>query len=466
LASILGLHHPLMKEAAKPFVKPNGQNQEQRAAAWLMDVEHGMQYLASHGHEKTGNDVIFSWFARYQQAAAAGADAVNGTVGALLEDDGQLAINRVVDAALRKAPAQEFSAYAPLKGLPSFLDLAVSLAFGDHRSELEALGLAAGATATPGGSGALYLAANNFAERGDAVLLRDRYWGPYAGFLRGCGLQSATYPLLPTNAEEAHPLLDLASFSKQLESLATSQTSVMTWLNDPAHNPTGLTLRSESRYALLNAFMESATRHEHVGHTLLIDAAYHLYAEEPHGWAETIVDALNAGLPWPENMLICVAVSLSKSHTIYGLRTGALVYLHPEPASMSRLNDVMGVTGRQTWSAAPRIAQHVLSELHQSQEGGLAWSAERDRLAALLTDRRSAFVEACSVHGVAVNPTHDGFFAWYECEHPVAVAEACAQHHVYLVPLTGGVRIGLCAIPQGQVGRVAEVLAAVVEGMA
>lgn len=427
-----------------------------------MDEDGAMQFLATHGQAKSGNDVIFSWLARYQNAAAAGAPAVNGTIGALLEDDGKLAINAVVDAALRVAPPEEFAAYAPLKGLPSFLDLAVSLALGDHRSRLEDLGVHAGATATPGGSGALFLAAANFAERGEAVLLRDRHWGPYGGFLRGAGLNAATYPLLPSDEVDARHL-DLDGFVTSLDRLVQSQRSVMTWLNDPAHNPTGLSLTAESRYALLNAFMESATRNEHVGHTLLLDAAYHLYADEPHGWAETIADALHDGLPWPENLLICVALSLSKSHTIYGLRTGALVYLHPELSSVQRLNDVMGVTGRQTWSAAPRVAQHVLSVLHATEDGGLSWSAERDRLARLLTERRSRFVEACSQRGVDINPSHDGFFAWYECDDPVAITEACADQHVYLVPLTGGVRIGLCAIPTSEVERVAEALALATE---
>lgn len=430
-----------------------------------MDEDGAMQFLASHGHQKTGNDVIFSWFARYQHAAAAGAAAVNGTVGALLNDDGTLAINTVVDEAIRQAPATEFAAYAPLKGLPSFLDLAVTLALGEHRSTLEAMGVNAGATATPGGSGALYLAASNFAERGESVLLRDRYWGPYTGFLRGCGLEITTYPLLPSVENPSTPLLDLVAFEQRLEELVSQQSTVMTWLNDPAHNPTGLSLPPESRFALLNAFMESATRHEHTGHTLLIDAAYHLYADEPHGWAETIAEALDAGLPWPENLLIVFAVSLSKSHTIYGLRTGALVCLHPDASNIARLEDVMGVTGRQTWSAAPRIAQHVLSELHASQAGGTAWSEERDRLAALLTARRSTFIAACERLGVAVNPSHDGFFAWYECEEPAAIAEACADQHVYLVPLTGGVRIGLCAVPESQVERVAQALANAVEAV-
>lgn len=420
-----------------------------------MDDEGAMQYLASHGEEKSGNDVIFSCFARYQNAASAGADAVNGTVGALLEDDGSLAINGVVDNALRIAPAQEFAAYAPLKGLPSFLDLSISLALGSHRDALAKMGLHAGATATPGGSGALFLAAANFAERGDAVLLRDRHWGPYAGFLKGCGLEQHTYPLLPREGQQTTPMLDLDGFAQGVESLATSQSTVMTWLNDPAHNPTGLSLPPESRSALLNAFMESATRHEHVGHTLLIDAAYHMYAEEPHGWAQTLADALDSGVPWPENLLICFAISLSKSHTIYGMRTGALVYLHPERGSIDRLQDVMGVTGRQTWSAAPRVAQHVLSELHATAEGGDAWSLERDRLAALLLDRRTTFVTSCQSLGVKINPSHDGFFAWYECEDPQRVVESCAQQHVYLVPLNGGVRIGLCAVPHHQIERVA-----------
>ena len=106
-----------------------------------MDEDGAMQFLASHGQQKTGNDVIFSWFARYQQAAAAGAAAVNGTVGALLNDDGTLAINTVVDEAIRRAPAPEFAAYAPLKGLPSFLDLSITLALGEHRQTLEGMGV-------------------------------------------------------------------------------------------------------------------------------------------------------------------------------------------------------------------------------------------------------------------------------------------------------------------------------------
>lgn len=435
-----------------------GQLKEEGDNGGGMDDDAGVGLLNPYAQTKVGNDTIFGWWARFQEAVASGADAVNGTIGALLEDDGSLAINKVVDSAIRQAPPVEIAAYAPLKGLPAFLDLAVTLALGESRSELEAMGITTTATATPGGSGALFLAASNFANRGDKVLLRDRHWGPYKGFINGCGLDYATYPLLPATDSEL-PYVDIEGFKTELEKLCQCQDKVMTWLNDPAHNPTGLTISSDGRMALLDAMMESASRNENVGHTLLLDAAYHLYADQPHGWAETITEALNNGLPWPENLLITFSISLSKSHTVYGLRTGALVSLHPDSAVTERIGTVMGVTGRQTWSAAPRIAQYTVSTMHADEESGAAWSSERDRLRDLLVSRRNALNQACKELAVPLNPTMDGFFAWIESEDPAALAEACAEQDVYLVPLTGGVRIGLCAVPLSQIPRVAQALA-------
>ena len=435
-----------------------GQLKERARIGTPMDHDAGAGLLNPYAQTKVGSDTIFAWWARYQEAIASGADAVNGTIGALLEDDGTLAINSVVDEAVRNAPPVEIAAYAPLKGLPAFLDLAKTLALGERRGDLESIGLSITATASAGGSGALYLAATNFANRGDSVLLRDRYWGPYKGFLSGCDLNIKSYPLLPTG-ESPYPFVDIEGFKHRLSELCSIQDKVMMWVNDPAHNPTGLSLTPDGRMAMLEALMESASVNEKVGHTLLLDAAYHLYAEEPHGWAETIHEAMTNGWPWPENLLITFALSLSKSHTIYGLRTGALVSIHPDAEVTERVGTVMGVTGRQTWSAAPRVSQYTVSEIHASDEGGAAWSHERDRLQALLVERREALVTACKKLNVPLNPTHDGFFAWLEHEDPVQIAEACATQHVYLVPLTGGVRIGLCAVPLAQIPKVAEALA-------
>ncbi len=418
----------------------------------------GDKFLNAAGLSKAGNDTIFGWWARFQEAKSAGLPAVNGTIGALLEDDGQLAINKAVDAAIRQAPEQEIAAYAPLAGLPSFLDLSKSLAFGDAREELAALGFHFSSTASPGGSGALYLSANNFLEKGQSILLRDRHWGPYKGFLENNSLKFETWPLLPPNGNDIHPFFAKDEFENKLAELCANQNKVMVWLNDPAHNPTGLSMTPEGRSACLESFVDSALNNPEIGHTLLIDSAYSLYADETHAWGDTIVESLENGLLWPENLLFSVAVSLSKSHTIYGLRTGALVSIHPEKEVTDRLDTVLCVTARQTWSATPRVSQYCVSEMHSSEEGGEAWGKERDRLKSLLDKRRNILISECEKLGVPLNPTMDGFFAWIEVVDPVAIAEKCSQNGVFLVPLTGGVRIGLCALPTESVQKVAEAL--------
>lgn len=411
------------------------------------------------GSVKKGNDTIFSWWARYQDAVKEGRDAVNGTIGALLEDDGQLAINKIVDEVIRESPANDIASYAPLSGLPDFLDLAKSLALGDARENFSELGFSVGATASPGGSGALYLAANNFLEPGQNVLLRDRHWKPYSGFLTNNGLGFVTWPLLPKNKSENLKYFAKEEFEEQLEKLCSNQSKVMTWINDPAHNPTGLSMSEEDRMECLNSFVESAINNANVGHTLLIDSAYSLYADEPFGWAETILNSIENGMLWPENLLICFAISLSKSHTIYGLRTGALVSLHPDEDFISRINSVMGVTARQTWSATSRLGQYSACAIHNSEDIAEKWSQEKDRLAQLLDSRRTKFISECESLGIPINPTMDGFFAWLDHEDPESIAEKCVEDDVYLVPLQGGIRIGLCAIPEEKISRVAEALA-------
>jgi aspartate/tyrosine/aromatic aminotransferase len=389
---------------------------------------------------KSGDDPIFFWFNRYLSARDAGRDAVNGTLGSLLDDSGNLMLNRIVIDSLREQKGHDMAGYAPLRGVPEFRELAIDLALGEYRKEIPASSLS---IATPGGCGALYAAANNFADPGTKVLLRDLHWGPYQTILAENQLTSTSYPLWGSGLE----------LQKALEELCQSQKRILSWLNDPAHNPTGLTLTSEEREQTVNAFLVSENKNPGIGHTLLIDSAYHLYSEDPHAWARTISKLHD----WPSNLLILFAISCSKSHTIYGMRTGAIVCLHPDQEFLQRLDEVILHTGRGTWSAAPRLPQVALSQIHAESED--EWCDEKDTLKSILKARRKAFNEELDKVSLKALPNHDGYFAFIQCQNPEAVCESCAAEDVFLVPLKGGVRIGICAIPRSSMARVANALA-------
>lgn len=405
---------------------------------------------------KTGSDVIFSWYGRYQQAKALGEPAINGTVGSLLENDGSLAVNKVVMDTIRNQSDVDLSAYAPLPGLPQFKKLAAELAIGPRLASLRDIGLHSNAVATPGGTGALYLSARCMLAVGDSILLRSRRWSPYDTLATECGLPITEWPILPTGDSD-HPKVDLNALEEKLGDVASSQERVLAWLNDPAHNPTGLSLDAEGRELVLDAFINCATKNPNKGVTLFLDTAYAIYADEPYGWSETIHNKFSWA-DWPENLLICWGFSASKSHTIYGMRCGAIVFLHPSEDYVARLGEICAVTGRGTWSLAPRLPQSTLVTIHNDEALASDWGLEKSRLKEMLTARREIFNERMAQSEIPLMPSDDGYFAFIPCDDPLSMAEKAAESHLYVVPLKGGVRIGLCSIGSSDVIRAAEIL--------
>lgn len=416
--------------------------------------------LNSHAQTKQGGDPIFYWFSRSIKAKSEGHDVVNGTLGSLLCENGTLMVNQTVDKQIRQQPERELCGYAPLKGLPVFRDLAIDLALGGARSELDEMGISMTGIATPGGCGALAASAANFIERGDDLLLRSRHWGPYKTIIheQNCGFE--TWPLLPAIPEECMENFDRPGFASKLSKLAASQPRLLIWLNDPAHNPTGLSLNDIERSALLDELWEKANEFPETGFTMLIDSAYSLYSADPYAWADSLKEKMSRVKHWPSNLMFCFAISCSKSHTVYGLRTGALVCLHPEEEFIENVSEVILHTGRGTWSAAPRVAQRAISEIHNREDLLENWANERDQFKLILSQRRAALQKSIREVGLELNPNHDGYFAFFECENNQQICEiAATEHNVYLVPLEGGIRIGVCAIPADKMGRVATALA-------
>jgi aromatic-amino-acid transaminase len=402
---------------------------------------------------KGGRDVIFSWLARYQAAKAAGQDAINGTVGSLLEDDGKLAVNPVVSSTMREQADLELSAYAPLPGLPHFRTMVQELALGDGLPVIQRHGIHSEAIITPGGTGALYLSARNLLAPGSALLLRDLHWEPYRTIAKECDLTTATWPLIGDEGQ-----IELDALRQILSGLMLEQDQILSWLNDPAHNPTGMSLTTESRLAVLNVFADAAAQNPDKGVTLFIDGAYAAYAKDHHGWGDTLASFASEAI-WPANLLVCFGFSASKSHTLYGQRCGALIMLHPSKPFLDRLLEVMLHTGRGTWSGAARLPQATVHTIHSDIDKFVDWLHERDRLQQLLEQRRDVFNARCEKEGVPIMPSHDGYFAFLPHEDPVPMANAAASRGLYVVPLDGGIRIGLCSIPTDQVDRAAGILA-------
>src|SRR5580658_11075248 len=79
-----------------------------------------MHLIPSH-QGRPSDDPIFALNKDATARRQKGESIVNATVGALLDDDGKLAILPTAARAVHEVPATEWAAYAPIAGTPAFL---------------------------------------------------------------------------------------------------------------------------------------------------------------------------------------------------------------------------------------------------------------------------------------------------------------------------------------------------------
>ena len=302
------------------------------------------------------DDPIFALNTEAQARKAGGESILNATVGALLDDSGQLVILDTVMDLWRELTTLEVAPYAPIAGDPAFLQALVRR----HWPQLETAGAAC---ATPGGSGALAISLRNFLEPGQAVLTTAPFWGPYATLAAENGMNLVTAPW-PNPGEP----LDLGAWGFALRGLLRGQGRVLLWLNDPCHNPTGRSLSREDRAGLSDLLREVSS----LGPvTLLLDFAYLDYTREP----EAVVAALRdyAVLGVEGRVLVGASLSLSKSMTLYGGRCGALAFPWcGQPALQAALTQ----SCRGTWSNCAKAPQALLVRLAKDGKAQARLAAE------------------------------------------------------------------------------------------
>jgi aspartate/tyrosine/aromatic aminotransferase len=384
------------------------------------------------------DDPIFALNAEAQGRKAAGEPILNATVGALLDDSGQLVVLDSVMALWRELTTLEVAPYAPIAGDPAFLKALV-------RRHWPLLDSAGAACATPGGSGALGLSMRNFLEPGQKVLTTAPFWGPYATLAaeNSLGLTTAPWPA-------AGAALDIAAWDLALRSLMKAQGRLLFLLNDPCHNPSGRSLTASDRAALLGLLREVSA----LGPvTLLLDFAYLDYTREPAAVAAALADY--AALGAEGRVLVGASLSLSKSMTLYGARCGALAFPWcTDPTLQAALTQ----SCRGTWSNCAKAPQALLLRLMKDGKAQTRLAAEHRHWSEVLSARARALDAALEAEGM--RPVHwtGGFFVCLPVAEPEAVGARLKGEGIFTVPLPEGLRVGLCGMQAAEAPRLAQTL--------
>lgn len=405
---------------------------------------------AKHAKGKAAQDKIFAANAAAVAAAAkyGKENVTNATIGAILDEDEKLVCLPTVEKVFRSLETNELIAYAPISGLPEYLECVLTAAFGSSRPE----GYLA-AVATAGGTGAIHHAIWNYMDEGETALCSDWYWGAYKVLCNDMGRNFTTYKMLDENNK-----FNLPALKEKVTELLSKQDNLLYILNTPAHNPTGYSLSESDMDGVLDIMKEAAVDGKNI--IFFLDVAYIDYAGEKEE-VRKIFKKLS-GLP--ANILAIIGYSMSKGFTMYGQRTGAMIGVSSSKEVIEEFAAINQYTSRATWSNINRPAMRTLAAIYSDPELLKATEAERDYYYKMIKARADLFTEEAKACGLPMLPYVAGFFLSIPAKDPDAICNKLHEDNIFAVPLAAGVRIAVCAVPLKKIkGMAAKVYAAMKE---
>lgn len=397
---------------------------------------------ATHAAGRKLKDAIFDANQACNEAIKIhGADAVtNATIGVVLNDDGKLATLPTVEKTFRAMDFADMVAYAPISGLPAYLDAATDLTFADCKPAAQF-----GAVATAGGTGAIHHAIANYAERGDAVLTSDWCWGTYNVICVETGKRLETFKLFDDALN-----FNITDFAVKVDALLKKQKSLLVIINTPAHNPTGYALSGDEWDKVLDVLKAQVSAGKKI--SLLVDIAYIDFAGEKNSTRAFMRKFSDL----PENLFVMIAFSMSKSYTFYGQRTGALIGVSSSAAVIDEFKNVSKYSSRAAWSNVNRGAQALLVKLAADKDLSPIYEEERSELYQMVKRRADVFVDEARACGLRIVPYKGGFFIAIPADEPTAVCRRLHDDLIFAVPLKLGIRVAACSTSFAKMHGLAE----------
>ncbi|MFJ2464792.1 amino acid aminotransferase [Pseudomonas sp. NPDC087615] len=275
----------------------------------------------------------------------------------------------------------------------------------------------AGATQTPGGTGALRLAADFIAQclPGKGVWLSNPTWPIHETIFAAAGVKISHYPYVGSDN-----CLDVEAM---LAVLNEAPTGDVVLLHACCHNPTGFDLSHDDWQRVLDVVRRRDL-------LPLIDFAYQGFGDglEQDAWSTRLFAA-----QLPE---LLITSSCSKNFGLYRDRTGALIVCANTADKLLDIRSQLANIARNLWSTPPDHGAAVVATILADPELKSRWADEVEAMRLRIAQLRSGLVEALEPHGLRERFAHigvqRGMFS-YTGLSPEQVKQLREHHSVYMV---------------------------------
>ncbi|OCP07503.1 MULTISPECIES: tyrosine aminotransferase [unclassified Ensifer] len=350
-------------------------------------------------------------------------------VGVYRDETGHTPIFRAVKAAEKRLlESQDSKAYVGPEGDLVFVDHLWTLVGGDTVDRSHVAGVQ-----TPGGSGALRLAADLIRQMGGKrIWIGLPSWANHASIFKAAGLEPAGYPFFDVPSQTV-------LFDNMMTALQGAAAGDAVLLHASCHNPTGGVITDAQ-------WMELATVIAERGLLPLVDLAYQGFGR---GLDEDVAGLRHLIGVVPEAL---VAVSCSKSFGLYRERAGAIFAVTSSASSADTVRSNLAGLARTSYSMPPdhgaAIVRLILSDAELSRD----WRQELETMRLRITNIRRALAEGLRDRWQALGAVagQEGMFSLL----PLAEADVMRLRNEHGIYMPGSGRINIAGLKTAEVDGV------------
>lgn len=409
-----------------------------------------LSMVADHARWPRENDIIFNLSERAQKSSKeiGKEKVINATIGALMDDDGNLITIKNVYDQFKTLPNDEIAAYASIAGQDDYKEAVKKVCFAGNDPEGYIR-----VVASPGGSGAIKLAVWNYTNKDDVILTSDWYWSPYSIIGEEAGRGVENFKLFNDKGE-----FNIESFKEKFREIIDKQGNIFTIINSPGHNPTGYTV-SDKEWDQILDFSKEVAKDKNKKIVLFIDVAYIDYVRDDVASRKFFKKFGNL----PENILTIVGFSMSKGFTAYGMRMGAAIGISSNEDIAEEFYFSLLHSCRANWSNCNRGAMSTLTHIVEDEEKFKSYKEEKNKYKNMLVKRAKAFVQGAKDVQLEILPYRDGFFISIPCDNPKVICEELTKENLYLIPLKMGLRFAVCAVSEEKCKKAPKIIKDVID---
>ncbi len=374
-------------------------------------------------------------------------DKINLSAGVYKDEHGETPVFAAVKEAERRILEGEATkSYLPIDGLAEYAADVQRLLFGEgHEILRDARAVTAQA---PGGTGALRVAGDflKALDAGKTIYASDPTWPNHPQIFDAVGLAFEPYPYFDAES-------NALAFERMLVGLKKARSGDVVLLHGCCHNPSGVDPGAEQWSEIGDVLAERQA-------LPLVDFAYQGFAD---GLEEDAVGLRTLCRKVPE-LVICS--SYSKNFGLYNERIGALTVVAESAGAARAVLSQVKQTIRANYSNPPAHGALVVATILADPELRRTWGEELAGMRARIRGVRRLLAAGLDERGVQLSASGNGFivaqngmFSFSRLDK----AQVAALRESFSIYAVGSGRINVAGITEGNLDRICDAVAAVVE---